>query len=95
MLKNFGVVDGDPIACLENYFRQCSVLVNCRDLAYMAATLANDGVQPLTGKPAMPGRTGAERDGHLRHVRLRGKLAARRRHAREERRGRRHRRSRA
>jgi glutaminase len=47
MLKNFGIVDGDPMASLENYFRQCSILVNCRDLAYMAATLANDGVHPL------------------------------------------------
>ncbi len=39
---------------LENYFRQCSVLVNCRDLAYMAATLANGGVHPLTRKRALP-----------------------------------------
>ena len=54
MLKNFGIVDGDPMASLENYFRQCSILVNCRDLAYMAATLANDGVHPLTRKRAMP-----------------------------------------
>jgi len=54
MLKNFGIIDGDPMAAVENYFRQCSVLVNCRDLAYMAATLANDGVHPLTGRRAMP-----------------------------------------
>src|SRR4029079_8421321 len=54
MVKNFGIVDGDPMASLENYFRQCSILVNCRDLAYMAATLANDGVHPLTRKRAMP-----------------------------------------
>jgi glutaminase len=54
MLKNFGIVDGDPMASLENYFRQCSILVNCRDLACMAATLANDGLHPLTGKRAMP-----------------------------------------
>ena len=54
MLKNFGIVEGEPMATLENYFRQCSILVNCRDLAYMAATLANDGVHPSTGKRAMP-----------------------------------------
>ena len=54
MLKNFGIIEADPMAALENYFRQCSILVNCRDLAYMAATLANDGVHPLTGKRAMP-----------------------------------------
>ena len=54
MLKNFGVIDGEPMATLENYFRQCSILVSCRDLAYMAATLANGGVHPLTGKCALP-----------------------------------------
>lgn len=54
MLKNFGIIDGDPMVTLENYFRQCSILVNCRDLAYMAATLANDGVHPRTGMRALP-----------------------------------------
>ena len=39
---------------LENYFRQCSILVDCRDLACMAATLANGGVHPLTGSCALP-----------------------------------------
>lgn len=61
MLKNFGIIEGDPMASVENYFRQCSVLVNCRDLAYMAATLANGGVHPLTGKRAMPAE-------HVKHV---------------------------
>ena len=54
MLKNFGIIDGEPMAALENYFRQCSILVNCTDLAYMAATLANGGVHPLTGACALP-----------------------------------------
>jgi glutaminase len=54
MLKNFGIIDGEPMPALENYFRQCSVLVDCRDLAYMAATLANNGVNPLTGRSALP-----------------------------------------
>ncbi|WP_265949837.1 glutaminase A [Dechloromonas sp. A34] len=54
MLKNFGIIDGEPMASLENYFRQCSVLVDCRDLAYMAATLANGGLHPLTGERALP-----------------------------------------
>jgi glutaminase len=53
MLKNFGVIDGEPMATLENYFRQCSLLVSCRDLAFMAATLANGGVHPLTGACAL------------------------------------------
>jgi len=54
MLKNFGIIDGEPMASLENYFRQCSALVSCRDLAYMAATLARGGVHPLTGQRALP-----------------------------------------
>jgi glutaminase len=54
MLKNFGIIDGEPMASLDNYFRQCSVLVDCRDLAYMAATLAGDGVHPLTRERALP-----------------------------------------
>ena len=54
MLKNFGIIDGDPMPVLENYFRQCSVKVSCRDLACMAATLANAGVHPITGKRAVP-----------------------------------------
>lgn len=54
MLKNFNVIDGDPMAALENYFRQCSVQVHCQDLAFMAATLANGGVHPQTGQRALP-----------------------------------------
>jgi len=53
MLKNFGIIDGDPMEVLENYFRQCSVQVTCRDLAFMAATFANNGVHPGTGKRAV------------------------------------------
>lgn len=35
---------------LDVYFQQCSVLVNAHDLAIMAATLANQGINPLTGE---------------------------------------------
>jgi glutaminase len=38
---------------LDLYFRQCSILVTARDLAIMAATLANYGVNPLTGRQAV------------------------------------------
>ncbi len=38
---------------LDLYFQQCSVLVTARDLAMMAATLANDGVNPLTRERAI------------------------------------------
>jgi glutaminase len=54
MLRNFSIIDGEPMAVLENYFRQCSLLIDCRDLAFMAATLANGGVHPLTRQRALP-----------------------------------------
>src|SRR5437868_4169521 len=48
LMLNFGMV-GDKIEdSLELYFQQCSMLVNCRDLAMMGATLANGGVNPTT-----------------------------------------------
>ncbi len=43
----------DVEAALDLYFRQCSVLVDCCDLGVMAATLANRGVNPLTGERAL------------------------------------------
>src|SRR5437763_1032671 len=47
-------VDGYRMRFLANYFRQCSLGVTCRDLAYRAATLANGGVHPVTGRRAAP-----------------------------------------
>lgn len=40
----------DPVGIVDGYTRQCSLLVTARDLALMAATLANRGVNPLTGE---------------------------------------------
>ena len=48
MLRNYGILRGDVDAILDVYFRQCSLLVTARDLAVMAATLANRGVNPVT-----------------------------------------------
>jgi glutaminase len=42
--------DRDPLKATDIYTRQCSVSVNTRDLAQMAATLANGGKNPKTGK---------------------------------------------
>ena len=55
MLRNFDKLTGDPAPTTEIYFKQCSISVNCRDLGVMAATLANRGVNPLTGKQALRG----------------------------------------
>jgi glutaminase len=50
MLLNAGIIDDDVQQSLHQYFAQCSMLVNCKDLAMMAATMANIGNQPLTGE---------------------------------------------
>ena len=48
LMLNFGIIDPGVDASLQQYFSQCSLLATCRDLARMAATLANMGVNPLT-----------------------------------------------
>lgn len=54
MLRSHGILTEDPRAVVDGYIRQCSVLVTARDLALMAATLANRGVQPRTGEQVIP-----------------------------------------
>ncbi|MCU0567549.1 MAG: glutaminase A [Oculatellaceae cyanobacterium Prado106] len=53
LMNNFGMIDFRVEEALDLYFQQCSLMVNCRDLAVMAATLANYGVNPLTGDRAV------------------------------------------
>ncbi len=53
LLRNSTVIKDDVVAVLEVYFRQCSVLVTARDIAIMAATLANRGINPVTGEQVM------------------------------------------
>ena len=53
MLRNYEIIPDDPEPALDLYFQQCSLQVDCRDLALMAATLANGGVNPLTGQRAV------------------------------------------
>ncbi|WP_022930016.1 glutaminase A [Patulibacter americanus] len=55
MLREFGILEDDPNRTLDVYLRQCSLLTDCRDLAMMAATLANGGVQPRTGERLLAG----------------------------------------
>lgn len=50
MMRSMGSLGADVEPTLEVYFRQCSTLVSARDLAIMAATLANGGTNPLTGE---------------------------------------------
>ncbi len=55
MLRNFDILTEPPDPVVDLYFKQCSISVTCRDLAVMAATLANRGLNPITGKQAMRG----------------------------------------
>jgi glutaminase len=55
LMLNFGMVKDRVDQTLELYFQQCAVLVSCRDLAVMGATLANGGVNPMTGSRAVKG----------------------------------------
>jgi glutaminase len=50
LLRNSAVIQDDVSEVLEVYFRQCSILVTARDCAIMAATLANRGLNPITGE---------------------------------------------
>ncbi|GAB2519874.1 glutaminase A [Nocardia heshunensis] len=53
LLRGAGIVDIDPDEAVDTYFRQCSIDVTVRDLAVMAATLANNGMNPLTHERAL------------------------------------------
>jgi len=53
MLRNYDIIEKDTDEVLDLYFKQCSILVSCRDLAVMGATLANNGVNPITGVRAI------------------------------------------
>jgi glutaminase len=55
MLRNFNILTEPPDPVVDLYFKQCSVSVNCRDLGMMAATLANHGINPATGRQAIRG----------------------------------------
>ena len=56
LMLNFGMIDTHIDEALDLYFQQCSVMVNCHDLAIMAATLANSGINPITGEQAVDSR---------------------------------------
>lgn len=56
LMLNFGMIDERIDEALDLYFQQCSIMVDCHDLALMAATLANNGVNPITGERAVDAR---------------------------------------
>jgi len=50
LMYAYGHIKGDALQATDIYTRQCSVGVNAKDLAIMAATLANGGKNPVTAK---------------------------------------------
>ena len=62
LLKNYNRIYDDPDMALDIYTRQCSIGVTAKQLATMAATIANSGVNPVTRKavfkPELTPKTG-------------------------------------
>jgi glutaminase len=53
LMRNFGQLEGDLDETLDLYFQMCATRVTTVQLATMAATLANAGVNPLSGQRAI------------------------------------------
>lgn len=49
LLQSYDRISGDPSEVTDLYTKQCSLNVSATDLAVMGATLADGGVNPLTG----------------------------------------------
>ncbi len=50
LLLRYNRIYSDPLESVDLYTKQCSVGINVAQLARMGATLANNGVQPVTGE---------------------------------------------
>jgi glutaminase len=53
LMYAYGHIKENPDQATDIYTEQCSISVNAKDLATMAATLANGGKNPVTGKQVM------------------------------------------
>jgi glutaminase len=57
LLYAYGRMYFDPVQATDIYTKQCALNVNAKDLATMAATLANGGVNPVTKKKVVSTET--------------------------------------
>ena len=57
LMRSNGIIEGNCEEHLELYFLLCSLACTCQDLAIFAATLANNGVNPISGEAVIPLRT--------------------------------------
>jgi glutaminase len=53
LMYAYEFIKDNPMRATDIYTEQCSVSVNAKDLATMAATLANGGKNPMTGRQVM------------------------------------------
>jgi glutaminase len=60
LMYAYGRIKSDPQRATDLYTRQCAVNVNAKDLAVMAATLADGGRNPITGKQLLTPEETAE-----------------------------------
>jgi len=54
LMSAYGRIKDNPPMVTDVYTRQCAINVNAKDLAIMAATLANGGMNPVTKKQVIP-----------------------------------------
>jgi len=59
LLLAYGRMYFDPVQSTDVYTKQCAINVNAKDLAEMAATLANGGTNPVTKKYVVSPETSA------------------------------------
>ncbi|WP_089243945.1 glutaminase A [Rhodococcoides kyotonense] len=56
LLRAVDKLGADPLDVVEGYAGQCAISANCRDLATIAAVLANGGIDPATGDRLLDAR---------------------------------------
>jgi glutaminase len=56
LMKSFGNIHNDVDDVLRSYTHQCSFAMSCRQLARAVRFLANDGVDPASGREVLPAK---------------------------------------
>ena len=56
LLKSHGLIQDDVEEVLDCYFKACSILVNCKDLANIGFVFANRGRRPVSEERVFSGR---------------------------------------
>jgi glutaminase len=69
LLKSYNRFYADVNTCVDVYTKQCSVMVTTKNVALMAATLANNGINPIT-KQKLVSKT--DTDYIIEHMTLNG-----------------------